>query len=436
MKHYDFIIAGGGAAGLSLAMRLAGSLLPDASILIVDKDAKDRDDRTWGFWTDQPTMFEAIAQRSWEQVQICGEDFNGGPFTRRARLQNYHYQVVRGIDFYRFAHQELSKHPNVAFRQGSVRRIEDGEEQAHVVVDGQTYSAEWVFDSIFRPGSFPKDAARFHHLKLLFKGWEIETPEAAFDPHTVTLLDFRTPQRGDARFFYVLPYTPHRALVEYTLFTAASPGRGEYEAALQAYVHGMLGIQDFDIKKEESGGLPVTDLAFPRRVGRRIMTIGNKGGRIKPTTGYAFTRIQRDSDAIIESLFKHGHPFDVPEDAQLFRVMDAILLEIMQQHGDQIRPIFTTLFKNNPIERILRFLDEEASLGEVGALIASLPPGLFLKTLAKSVKIRSMIWRALGGRMGLEDWKAGILRHGSVQGLEDWNPSASSGQGLEVRAKS
>jgi hypothetical protein len=75
--------------------------------------------------------------------------------------------------------------------------------------------------------------------------------------------------------------------------------------------------------------------------------------------------------------------------------MDAIMLDIMQKHGDQISPMFTTLFENNPIERILRFLDEEASLGEVGALIASLPPGLFLKTLAKSGKIRSMIWRTL-----------------------------------------
>lgn len=411
MNHYDIIIAGGGAAGLSLAMRLAGSLWPDASILIVDQDSKEKDDRTWGFWTQRPTLFDSIAYRTWGQLQIHGEDFGGRHFSQQVPLHDYNYHVIRGIDFYRFAHQELSKRTNVEFHQGRVTRIEDGDERANVLVDGQTYSADWVFDSIFQPGSFPQDAARFHYLKLLFKGWEIETLEPAFDPQALTLLDFRTPQRGDARFFYVLPYTPYRALVEFTLFTTARPNRRECEAALQAYVGDTLNIQDFTINREESGGLPITDQPFPRRVGQRIMSIGNKGGRIKPTTGYAFTRIQKDSQAIVESLFKHGHPFDVPEDGQLYRVMDTILLEIMQQHGDQIQPIFTTLFKNNPMERILRFLDEEASLADVGAIIASLPPGLFLKTLAQSGKIQSMIW---GGR--LEGWKVGRLESGRLEG--------------------
>jgi lycopene beta-cyclase len=255
MKHYDIIIAGAGAAGLSLAVRLAGSLWPDASILIVDKDPKDGDDRTWGYWTDRPTPFDALAHRSWDQLRIYGQDFAGGHFSRRVPLQNYRYHVIRGIDFYRFARQELSKHSNVRFHQGRVTRILDGEGGASVVVGDQTYSANWVFDSLFQPDSLAEDAGHFHHLKLLFKGWEIETPKPAFDPQALTLLDFRTPQRGDARFLYVLPYTPNRALVEYTLFTSAGPDRGEYEAALQAYVKTTLGIEDFEIRKEESGGL-------------------------------------------------------------------------------------------------------------------------------------------------------------------------------------
>jgi lycopene beta-cyclase len=45
-KHYDFILAGGGLAGLSLACHLANSPLRDRSILIVDPDTKERNDRT------------------------------------------------------------------------------------------------------------------------------------------------------------------------------------------------------------------------------------------------------------------------------------------------------------------------------------------------------------------------------------------------------
>ena len=57
------------------------------------------------------------------------------------------------------------------------------------------------------------------------------------------------------------------------------------------------------------------------------------------------------------------------------------MLQIMDRHGDQIEPIFAALFKKNPIERVLRFLDEAASLWENLSLIATLPPALFLQAL-------------------------------------------------------
>jgi 2-polyprenyl-6-methoxyphenol hydroxylase-like FAD-dependent oxidoreductase len=42
MKHYDFIMAGGGLAGLSLAYHLVRSPLRDRSILVVDRDAESQ----------------------------------------------------------------------------------------------------------------------------------------------------------------------------------------------------------------------------------------------------------------------------------------------------------------------------------------------------------------------------------------------------------
>ena len=111
------------------------------------------------------------------------------------------------------------------------------------------------------------------------------------------------------------------------------------------------------------------------------MNIGTRGGRIKPSTGYAFVRIQQDSQAIVRSLLDNGHPFDVPSDSRRYRLYDSLMLDIMQHHGDGIKPIFTALFKNNPITRVLRFLDEQGSPAENALLIASLPPKLFLQAL-------------------------------------------------------
>jgi lycopene beta-cyclase len=225
------------------------------------------------------------------------------------------------------------------------------------------------------------DPAHAQRLQLHFKGWEIETAREAFNPRAVTLLDFRTPQHTSTRFLYVLPLSERRALVEYTLFSAARLGQAEYEQALKVYLETTLGITSYRVLREESGSMPLSDRPFPRRAGRRIMTIGAKAGQVKPTTGFGFTRIQQDSAAIVRSLLRAGHPFDVPADSRRYRLYDSLMLQVMAQHGEQIKPIFTAMFKHNSIERIFRFLDEVGPWWENLLLIRSLPPRLFLQAL-------------------------------------------------------
>ena len=118
MKPYDIIIAGGGASGLSLAYHLVHSPLRDCRVLIVEKEAKDQNDRTWCFWTDRPTLFDDIVYRSWSPLQVLGEHE-----TLTLDLHGYRYKMIRGIDFYRFARQTLSVYPHVDFLQGKVERL-------------------------------------------------------------------------------------------------------------------------------------------------------------------------------------------------------------------------------------------------------------------------------------------------------------------------
>jgi lycopene beta-cyclase len=382
--RYDFVIAGGGLSGLSLAYQLAQSPFgDDKSILIVDQSPKSRNDRTWGFWSDRPTPFDGIVDRSWKRLRFATPNLE-----RTSNLGGYRYNVIRGLDFYEFIRDDLAALNNVVFQQGRVRHIEDGSDAATVTIDDQVVSAKWLFDSCFGRAKSPADLRRYHDLKLHFVGWEIRTEEPAFDPWVATLMDFRTPQENETRFFYILPFNERQALVEYTIFSNSVLSHAEYQRSLRQYIREQLAIEVFEIVRQESGCIPVTDRPFQRQLGQRVMSIGAKAGRIKPTTGYAFTRIQEDSAAIISSLQRNGHPFDVPADPYRYRLSDSILLEIMAQRGRLIRPIFEAMFRRNKIGRIFRFLDEVASPWEQLAIIPTLPALPFLRVLFRRLILR------------------------------------------------
>jgi lycopene beta-cyclase len=376
---YDYILAGGGMAGLSLAYHLNQSSLRQKKILIIDRAPTDENDRTWCFWSKEATLYEDILHRKWKSLH-----FHGPGFSNTFDLSPYHYYMLRGIDFYRHTQARLRLNPNIHFLYGDVSQVSGGEDQAAVVVDGKTYHGQWVFDSLYLPGEFSPQKQAYHYLWQHFKGWIIETDKPAFTPQAATLFDFRTPQDGAMRFMYLLPFSEKQALVEYTLFSPNLLSEKAYEAALEAYIADVLNINIYRILETEAGKIPMTDQPFPRFPAPRHMTIGTKGGRVKASTGYAFLRVQQDSRAIVASLITHDDPAHIPPDAYRFRLFDSIMLEVMAQHGGRMAEIFTAMFKNNPIQRIFRFLDEEIALPQNLALLATVPPGPFVQALLKN----------------------------------------------------
>ena len=59
---YDYIILGRGCAGLSLIMHiLSSSHLSNKRILLIEKEVKNKNDRTWCFWEKGNGFFENIS---------------------------------------------------------------------------------------------------------------------------------------------------------------------------------------------------------------------------------------------------------------------------------------------------------------------------------------------------------------------------------------
>jgi lycopene beta-cyclase len=376
--NYDFAILGGGAAGLSLALELVGSELENKSILIVEKDAKTTNDRTWCFWTDQPSRFDGIARQVWPRLRFQSEGYE-----RTWDLAPLRYQMVRGLDFYEYARAELARHA-VTFMQG-LAEVQDGNEKALIRVGSENHAANWAFDSRIRPSDVIQDPPHHNYLKQHFTGWEVESATPVFDPQTVTMFDLRTPQRGGVTFFYILPFSPTNALVEYTLFSADLLPEGEYEEALRGYLSNNLHLKDYRILESEHGVIPMTDHPFPRRLGARILAIGTRGGRVKPSTGYAFARIQRDSRRIVDSLVRTGQPFAIPPDPLRYRFYDSVVLDVFAKEPELGRPILASIFARNPVQRVLRFLDDNSSLWEDLQILRSPEAGPFLRGVGRKI---------------------------------------------------
>ncbi|GAP06717.1 lycopene cyclase protein [Anaerolinea thermolimosa] len=378
MEKYDYIIAGGGAAGLSLAYHLLHSKLREHSILIVDRDKKVKNDRTWCFWSNRPTYYDPIYYRSWQKLAVIASD------TKNVfSLGSYQYCMIRGIDFYAYTRQALEARKNIRFLTASVDQIIDGPEYSIVVANHESYLADWVFDSRFSPDIIQQGPGRWHYLYQHFRGWLIRTEQDEFDPSTPYLFDFRTAQERGLCFFYVLPFSSQEALIEYTIFSDLLLPSDAYDEKLKQYIHDTLMISKYTVIEVESGVIPMTDYPFQRKLGNRILSIGTRGGLVKPSSGYAFLRIQNDSAAIVRSLEKYGHPFGIPHSPSRYRWFDSLLLEVLQRESKAACPIFLDLFTKNPIETIFRFLDETGNIAENLKILASLPALPFMRALIR-----------------------------------------------------
>lgn len=373
LYNYDYIISGAGAAGLSLLMRLMQHKAFDSKkILVVDKAPKNQNDHTWCFWENQPGLFEPAVHYQWQQAH-----FYSNYYSSLIDLAPYSYKMIRSIDFYNYVLKEAENYPNITFKFGNIEAAGNEGNKALAVIDGQRYTADYVFNSILfdRPAVPP---GKFYLLQH-FKGFVIETKEPVFNPAEATLMDFRVSQHQGTTFVYVLPLSQNRALVEYTLFTKELLPQNEYTSALHNYISTYLHIKDYTIEEQEFGIIPMTNINFVKNVGR-VINIGTAGGQTKASSGYTFQFIQKHTEKLVSSLLQFGylkHEESFME--KRFKLYDSTLLNVLANKKIPGDKIFAALFEKNPAERVLRFLDNETTLEDEINVMGTMPAGVFMK---------------------------------------------------------
>lgn len=383
---YDYIFAGAGLAGLTLATEMAERpAFRNRRMLLIDRDDKTRNDRTWCFWASESEPLPPVVFQRWEKCH-----FYSPGFASLLDFSPYRYHMIRGSDFYQWAKSRLASHAGIDLVRADVLQIDA--QNGTVDTSAGRFQGDMVFNSALvkkelvpsqnalfpSPFSVSGSAKALNAIYLLqhFKGWVVRAKQAAFDPEHPTFMDFRVSQQGETRFVYVLPFSVTEALVEFTVFSPALLPPDAYDEALAVYLRQYLQLHDFTVVEEEFGVIPMTDWSFgPRREGR-VFHIGTAGGFVKASSGYAFLRTQRRLRAFLDHWEQTGRPDEsLLRSQKRFRILDSIFLRVLADRGELGHDVFRRLFQRLPAPTVLRFLDEDATFADI-LRVVSAPPVL------------------------------------------------------------
>ena len=377
---YDYIFTGVGCAALSLVMRMIKSgKFDDKRILLIDKEPKTKNDRTWCFWEKQNGFFDEIVYKKWDTISFLSDDFSSD-----MSIAPYQYKMIRGIDLYEYCFKKIEQQKNIDILHGELTQAVIHKEGITIHIDGRMEHFDYatIFDSIL-----PKQIKTPDIISLLqhFKGWVIETVNAAFDSSKAVFMDFRVKQNGDTTFVYVLPVSSTMALVEYTMFSKELLPDEIYETELKNYLNNFLQLKDYRVIEKEFGVIPMTNRKFSFYERSDRYNIGTTGGMTKASSGYTFQFIQKQADQIIDHLVKDKPLLKIPTTPKRFIFYDKVLLDVLYNKRATGKDIFTALFKKNKPQQVLKFLDNESSLSEELKIISTLPTFAFLKAAVKQI---------------------------------------------------
>ena len=176
MKEFDYIIIGGGCAGLSLAYELeTHNKLKDKTLAIIEPRLEYKRDKTWSFWKTTNHNFEDCVKKSWDNFTI-----NLPNKTKFLECNNLPYQSIDSGLFYKKINSILKQNLNIKFYKN---------------ISEVNLNNSLIFNSV--PSTESKENKLWQH----FKGIEIETTKDVFDEKIMNLMDFDCQQHQSVHFF-------------------------------------------------------------------------------------------------------------------------------------------------------------------------------------------------------------------------------------------
>lgn len=369
-SHYDIIITGGGAAARIFLYFLSKEKdFGRRRILVLEKENRIHE-KTWCFWHAGEHPFQQLICKKWENLSFAGKTF-----TKTESIAPYAYCCIRGKDFNDyFNHVFFAKHTHIEI---SSQEVVKTYKQPHGWCV-KTTSASYTCHDLISNLNLPTGE---HQLFQHFHGWFIEMQSPMFDENNALLMDFSFCNENEFCFFYLLPFSKTKALVECTIYSTTIKDADAYKKHLEEYITRRLG-KDYTVTETEYGAIPLIEkISFNHNEASPIR-IGQSAGMIKPSTGYAFQRMVEDARLLAASYSFNKRRRNR---SRRFRFYDRLLLSIIREEPGKAVSIFHALFAKRRISAILTFLDENTTLLDEIKIFLTLPWWPFIKRIPKAI---------------------------------------------------
>jgi len=370
---FDYAIIGAGAAGLNLAMAMAREpFFSDKKILLLDKEKKTDNDRTWCFWEIGSGTWDPILSHQWSTGKFITDHHN-----MDLKIAPYKYKMLESSSFYKYARSKLATQDNFQWAHEEVDQVLSGA-SVHIKTNKNQYNAGRVFDSRISPDFYKED--KFIRVLQHFKGWFIESKQAVFDPKSFTMMDYRLKFQDSASFMYVLPTSKTEALVEFTFFSPELVSEDVYDHHIEKYLNEVLGLKEYSVKSFEKGIIPMSNFPFQNTSLDGVLKIGTAGGWVKPSSGYSFKNAERLAKKIVDNLVA-GKPVQEGLFKKKYHVYDTLFLDVLSKKNELGEELFTTMYTKNSIHRVFEFLDEQTNILQDIAIMNTFDWQVFFKAI-------------------------------------------------------
>jgi len=371
----DVIILGGGCAGLALAREMS-LRTHNLRVLVIEPRKNYAEDRTWCFWMAGSDGLRPASRMQWDQWRLSS---GGASITHHPQLWRYH--MVSSADYYADALSAIGKSGRVTLRLDT--------RAGTVTADNGCYRVETTAGPVrgrFIIDTRPPSLARIKAAPLaqLFSGLEVRVERDVFDPRTATLMGNMTAEGGRLSFDYILPFSPRHALIERTVFTTAPEEPATLDGPCLARVEALCG-SGASIVRQERGWLPMGLPDAPSADGA-VIRAGLSVGALRPSSGYAFKRIQRWASVCADSLVSSGKPSVEFADPVALRVMDQVFLRAMTHSIGGAPGDFVRIARALNGDRFARFMSDEATRADWLKVIAALPKTRYLAATVSIIR--------------------------------------------------